>query len=244
MTRTAIETADLKWDPITGCEHDCKAWFGFDCWAQRGMARQRKDFAPRVMLDRLHEPLDRTKPAIVAACWQGDLFGDWQRAEHIKLVLAIASACPHLTFQFLTKNPRRLVEFSPYPANCWVGASVPRQIAHDNLHQPPLWADVRQYFPKIKAAVRFVSFEPLLGPILLPDKKARLPFEWAIIGGLSGERLQPATVWSERQLNADRLSMQLGHRGIPHYVKGNLAMPCLPREWPHGFEPPTRRKAE
>jgi hypothetical protein len=94
----------------------------------------------------------------------------------------------------------------------------------------------------VKAAVRFISFEPLLGTILLPAR-SKCAFDWAIVGGLSGERLEHRAPLMPRQFHALSLSRRLTWRRIPHYVKSNLAMPCLPKQWPFGFRPPMPRRA-
>ncbi len=240
MNRTGIETATHSWQVATGCLHNCKERFGFDCWARRAAARSGAGFQPAFRLDRIEEPLKRRNaPALVAVAWMADLFGTWVDSSHIRRVLAMADVCRWHTFQFLTKNPGRLAEFNPWPPNCWVGASVP---AESDLQGRPVLADTLAALAKVKGGVRFISFEPLVCPVRLPDHP--LPIKWAIVGGLSGEKLKHEPLLSQRQYRASRISASLRDWGVPHYVKANLAMPCLPRDWPRGFTPPTRRNAE
>lgn len=93
-----------------------------------------------------------------------DLFGDWVPEEWIEAVLNRTQRADysHHTYQFLTKNPKRLKDFNPWPSNCWVGTTITNQ------------ADADERLPwllQVDAPIRFVSHEPLMGEtdITKPD---------------------------------------------------------------------------
>jgi protein gp37 len=154
MNKTAIETADYTWNPVSGCNHGC-SW----CYARTIAARfYPKDigFAPHFYPGRLSEPAKAKKPSKIFTVSMGDLFGDWVPTLWIAAVLEQVYKNPQHTFQFLTKNPKRLKDFNPWPTNCWVGTTVTNQ------------ADADERLPwllKVDASVLFVSHEPLLGQI-------------------------------------------------------------------------------
>ena len=182
MNKTKIEYTDFTWNPVTGCYgpngHLCSY-----CFAQRIAERfstaskigeVEKDhllqtnktysnnpfpqgFKPTFYPNRLDEPIVRDKPSRIFVSDMGDLFGDWVPKSWVDTVLNVVKECPQHTFLFLTKNPKRYKEFN-FPNNAWLGTSVENQSAADEriplLLQTP-------------AAVRFISAEPLLGPINL-----------------------------------------------------------------------------
>lgn len=119
---------------------------------------------------------------------------DGVRPEYLPLmdwILDTAAKCPHLILQWLTKRPWNLVKWwkasgrKVWPANLWIGVSVENQEA----------ADTRiPWLLKIPAKVRFLSMEPLLGPVGLgfaPETWNGCPIDWCIIGGESGNKARP-----------------------------------------------------
>jgi protein gp37 len=110
-----------------------------------------------------------------------DLFHEEVPVDFIAKVWSIMGACPQHTFQILTKRPRRaadLTEELPLLPNVWLGTSV--ESADYLLRLDEL--------RPARAAVRFISFEPLLGSVAGADLRR---FHWAIVGGESGPRARP-----------------------------------------------------
>lgn len=160
---TKIEWTDTTWNPVTGCSKvsaGCK-----HCYAE-GIAKRfwgdRKFTDVQTHPKRLEQPLHWKKPRRIFVNSMSDLFHDDVPTHFIVSVMAVAEKCPQHTFQVLTKRPKRMLEFfdvemcCPAPNNVHLGVSVEDQPTADEriplLLQTP-------------AAVRFVSCEPLLGPI-------------------------------------------------------------------------------
>ncbi len=178
MSKSAIEWTDYSWNPVTGCTPVSEGCA--NCYAQHMAQRLKgrygypKDdpFRPgTVHEDRMEEPLRWKKPRRVFVCSMGDPFHDAVRTETIDRILEVILACPQHTFMLLTKRPqnieRKLYEITEanpirelgdndYIPNLWFGVSVENQAAA-NERIPELL--------KTPAAVRFVSCEPLLGPV-------------------------------------------------------------------------------
>ncbi len=124
------------------------------------------------------------------------------------------SKSPHHTFQFLTKNPRRLKELNPWPDKCWAGVTATDQGMFD--------VAVRQ-LKEVEVGTRFVSAEPLLGPIRMEEDPG---LDWLIIGAQTGRRpMQPLNAW------VDDLVADAQHWGIKIFCKGNLEGYFI-TEWP------------
>lgn len=110
-----------------------------------------------------------------------DLFHEQVSFEYIERVFAVMAATPQHTYQVLTKRAERLQEIGQrllWPQNVWMGVSVERE---------DYWFRV-QCLRNVKARVRFLSLEPLLGPLSLLDFEG---IHWVIAGGESGPRARP-----------------------------------------------------
>ena len=186
-TTTTIEWTEMTWNPVTGCtkvSQGCK-----HCYAERmarrleamGSDRYRNGFQVTLHPDLLDVPRRWRQPRLVFVNSMSDLFHDDIPLAYIQRVFATMRDCSHHTFQVLTKRSERLAEFAPYlawPRNVWMGVSV--EDAHV-LHRI-------QDLQGVPAAVRFLSLEPLIGPL------DALPLEgihWAIVGGESGPKARP-----------------------------------------------------
>jgi protein gp37 len=248
VNRTAIEWTDYTWNPVTGCwgpggtpEKPNRCPY---CYAHKLAKRfyhgypPGDSFAPLFMPDRLSEPAKVKKPSKIFVSSMGDLFGDWVPDEWIAEVQQTAHDTPQHTFQFLTKNPKRLKDFNPWPSNCWVGTTVTNQEDADERLPWLLQAD---------APVRFVSHEPLLGetnivPFITqeysPEEKDRIrafgcavpnrfvlqdTIHWAIIGAMTG----PGAVKVEAACVVN-LEYQYQMAGVPVFEKDNLQYLCDP----------------
>ncbi len=182
-----IEWTEHTWNPVTGCvkvSQGCK-----NCYAERmakrlkamGAARYANGFEPTLHWDLISAPRAWKKPRLVFVNSMSDLFQDDVPEEFIRRVFMTMQACPQHTFQILTKRSermRRLAASLHWPRNVWMGVSVedPRVI-----HRI---ADLAA----VPAAVRFLSCEPLIGPLedIRLDK-----IGWVIVGGESGPRARP-----------------------------------------------------
>jgi protein gp37 len=212
MNKTDIEWTDFTWNPVTGCLHGCPY-----CYA-RATARRfytpEIGFSPHFWPERIGEPGRRRKPAKIFVTSMGDLFGDWVPGNWWRGVFDAVSQSPQHTFQFLTKNPRRLKEMNPWPDNCWAGVTATDQGMFD--------VAVR-HLKEVGIATKFVSAEPLLGPIRIKEDPG---LNWLIIGAQTGRRpMQPSNAW------VDDLVADAHCWGIKIFCKDNLEA-CSIREWP------------
>lgn len=196
MSATKIEWADARWNPVTGCSRvseGCR-----NCYAERmakrlaGRCEYPADdpFSVTFHPGRLHEPTRWRKPRRVFVCSMADLFHDDVDVAWLHGVFDVISACAQHTFMVLTKRPERMFNFfagtsgaglnvEPMP-NLWLGVSVENQAAA---------TDRIGWLLDTPAAVRFVSCEPLLGPVDLLPWMASL--DWVIVGGESGPGARP-----------------------------------------------------
>ena len=165
-----IEWTDATWSPVTGCapiSEGCQ-----NCYAQRMANRLRgrcgypADDPFRVTLhpERLGEPLRWRKPSRVFVCSMGDLFHPDVQPIWLSMIFNVIRECPQHTFMVLTKRPEIALEhlgnamLQPYFGlpNLWIGVTAENQQRADE--RIPILLE-------IPAAVRFVSVEPMLGPV-------------------------------------------------------------------------------
>jgi protein gp37 len=182
MAMTTIEWTEATWNPVTGCSKfssGCQ-----NCYAERmagrlkamGQPKYRNGFKLTVHPRALSIPMAWRKPRMVFVNSMSDLFHEEVPDDFIMQVFEVMREASWHTFQILTKRPHRLEELNgsiPWPANVWMGVTVEEGAYTDRLE--PLKAS--------DAAVKFVSFEPLLGSISDPDLDG---IDWAIVGGESG----------------------------------------------------------
>lgn len=199
--KSSIEWTEATWNPTTGCDRISR---GCDhCYAltlakrlkAMGNAKYQADGDPRtsgpgfdvtVHPDTLTLPLRWRQPRIVFVNSMSDLFHARVPDAFIFRVFEVMQATPRHTYQVLTKRSlrlRRLAPRLPWPTNVWMGVSV-----EDDGHVRRV-DDLRH----VPAAVRFISAEPLLGP--LPSLNLE-GVDWLIAGGESGHRARPvAASW-------------------------------------------------
>ena len=162
--RSAISWTEASWNPVTGCT---KVSAGCaHCYAERFAERWRgipghpyeQGFDLKLWPDRLELPLRWKAPRMIFVNSMSDLFHEAVPLSFIEQVFATMAAARRHTFQVLTKRSRRLAEVADsldWPANVWVGVTVESDAflaRADELREVP-------------AAVRFISAEPLLGPL-------------------------------------------------------------------------------
>lgn len=199
MADTSIEWTDATWNPVAGCTimsagcTNCYAMrmaarleaMGVDKY--RGLTRKSGGRAKWTGVLRLDEgalsvPEKWSKPRNVFVNSMSDLFHPEVPSDFIGRVWEVMKRTPRHTYQILTKRPDRMADvlssgFDVLP-NVWLGASVEdERVIHrlDELRQVP-------------AAIRFVSFEPLIGSVA--DGKLD-GIHWAIVGGESGPNARP-----------------------------------------------------
>lgn len=200
MAETSIEWTDATWNPVAGCTVITPGCT--NCYAMRmaarlesmgvpkyaGLTRKSGDryvWTGKVTLDRkaLDAPTRWRKPRKIFVNSMSDLFHEAVPSEFVAEVWSVMRATPHHTYQVLTKRPKRMRELvSQLPLallpNVWLGASVEDARVLNRLD------DLRA----TPAAVRFVSFEPLIGSVADADLTG---MHWAIVGGESGPRARP-----------------------------------------------------
>jgi protein gp37 len=191
--RSTIEWTEATWNPTTGCDRVSR---GCDnCYAlalakrlkAMGQPRYQLDGDPRTSgpgfgvtlhFDSLSLPRAWARPRLVFVNSMSDLFHAKVPLSFVQEVFDIMAATPQHTYQVLTKRARRLRRIAPelnWPPNVWMGVSVEDTAVLDRID------DLRA----VPASVRFLSCEPLLGP--LPE----LPLDgidWVIAGGESGSK--------------------------------------------------------
>ena len=181
-TNSSIEWTEMTWNPVTGCNkvsEGCR-----HCYAERmafrlhAMRNRRYENGFKVTLheDLVDVPRRWKAPRTIFVNSMSDLFHDVVPIEFIAKVFATMAECPQHTFQVLTKRSERLKNLCtqlPWPKNVWMGVSVENESVLGRV------SDLRH----VPAAVRFLSCEPLIGPL----KNLELHgIQWVIVGGESG----------------------------------------------------------
>lgn len=170
MQRTKIEWATHVWNPTSGCSTNCPY-----CYAAAMARRFKRSFEPTCHPEKLDEPLRLKKPARIFVDSAGDLFDPWIPCEFIEQVFNVMSNSPQHTYQVLTKQPGKMLAF--IKAYC---ETLPRLVKRGIIPAPNVQLgvsvtnqrDADERIPlllRTPAAVRFVSVEPMLGPVDLGE---------------------------------------------------------------------------
>ncbi|MEU6071393.1 phage Gp37/Gp68 family protein [Streptomyces sp. NPDC047082] len=194
--RSSIEWTEATWNPTTGCD---RVSAGCDhCYAltlarrlkAMGSAKYQNDGDPRTSgpgfeltlhPDALRVPYGWKSARTVFVNSMSDLFHARVPLDYVRQVFEVIADTPQHTYQVLTKRGRRLrmvADRLEWPTNLWMGVSV------ETAKELPRVDDLRQ----VPAAVRFLSCEPLLGPLTGLDLSC---IDWAIVGGESGPGARP-----------------------------------------------------
>ncbi len=187
MAQSSIEWTQLTWNPTTGCSKisaGCKF-----CYAEvmsrrlKGMGQEKyKDgFKLRVHVDTLSLPYSWPSSRIVFVNSMSDLFHEDVPLDFIKAVFKVMNENPQHIFQVLTKRAHRLEIISNelhWSNNIWMGVSVENAEVVYRI----------EHLKKCDAAVKFLSLEPLIGPL---DDLNLEGIHWVIVGGESGHRPRP-----------------------------------------------------
>ena len=184
--RSSIEWTEATWNPVTGCTKVSPGCA--HCYAETFAERFRgvpghpyeRGFDLQLRPERLEQPLTWAQPRMIFVNSMSDLFHENIDLAYIREVFRVMRRANWHTFQILTKRSQRIAEIAPrlcWPDNIWMGVSVENQ----------RWTSRIDDLRKVPANVRFLSCEPLLGPLDL-DLRG---ISWVIVGGESGPRARP-----------------------------------------------------
>ena len=187
MSKSKIEWTEVTWNPTTGCNKvsaGCKNCYA-EIFARRlkamGSDKYRNGFRLTVHPDVIKEPYSWKKPRKVFVNSMSDLFHEKIPLPFLKKVFDVMNDTPQHVYQVLTKRSERLVEIADnfeWTNNIWMGVSVENEkVIHriDHLKKTP-------------AKIKFLSIEPLLGPLPKLDLDG---IDWVIVGGESGRKSRP-----------------------------------------------------
>ncbi|MBK7403111.1 MAG: phage Gp37/Gp68 family protein [Phycisphaerales bacterium] len=220
-----IEWTQATWNPVAGCTPVSPGCL--NCYAARmalrlahmpnGTGRKyaqtakrardgRPVFSGHINLDEQNLDLPRSWKLgrTIFVNSMSDLFHDGVPDEYIKRVFRVMEECPQHRFQVLTKRPERALEMAaqlPWPDHIWMGTSVETRAYYERI----------RLLQRIPAKVRFLSCEPLLGPL------KRMPLagiHWVIVGGESGPGARPMQgSW------VLEIKSQCEAKGVPFFFK-------------------------
>jgi protein gp37 len=207
---SSIEWTDATWNPVTGCTKispGCK-----NCYAERlalrlremGNRRYANDFNLTLHPDVLELPLRWTKPKMIFVNSMSDLFHESVPEKYIQKIFSVMEKAHWHKFQILTKRADRLAQIAQrlsWPTHIWQGVSVENKTYINRI----------ALLRKVPATIRFLSIEPLLGPI------PNLPLDgihWVIVGGESGPGHRPISAEWVRDIRKQCVSAN-----VPFFFK-------------------------
>ncbi len=187
MSKSAIEWIESTWNPVTGCtkiSSGCK-----NCYAERmahrlhsmGLDKYKEGFHVAIHPTTLDDPLRWGKPRMIFVNSMSDLFHEEVDMEFIQRVFRTMNRAEQHTFQVLTKRPERLRELDSlvtWSPNIWMGTSI----------ESVRWLFRLDILKHSQAKVKFLSLEPLLGPLGQMDLD---DMDWVIAGRESGPGAHP-----------------------------------------------------
>ena len=208
--KSAIEWTEATWNPVTGCTKvspGCK-----NCYAERlalrlramGNPRYTKGFDLTLHPDQVDLPLRWRQPRKIFVNSMSDLFHEDVPLEFIQRVFEAMNTAGRHQFQVLTKRAQRLAEVAPdleWGPNIWQGVSI----------ESADYCDRARFLMDVPASVRFLSVEPLLGPI--PDLPVQ-GIDWVIVGGESGPKHRPVHEDWVREIRN-----RCAEQGVPFFFK-------------------------
>lgn len=203
MGKTGIEWTDVTWNPVTGCT---RVSSGCDnCYAATLANRlleetylsrppvvdsditRRDPFAVRLWPERVRQPLSWRRPRTVFVNSMSDLFHSDIPEDYVRRLFEVMLEADWHTYQILTKRPGRAARFwrrhrdlfsdDAIPGHVWIGTSVENQDVAFRV----------EHLRSVPAEVRFLSCEPLIGPLTLD----MTGIHWVIVGGESGPIRRP-----------------------------------------------------
>lgn len=187
MAQSSIEWTEMTWNPTTGCtkiSQGCKF-----CYAEimsnrlhsMGIDKYKDKFKVRIHSNALNTPYTWKKSKVVFVNSMSDLFHKDVPLSFIKKVFKVMNENPQHVFQVLTKRAERLHELHKefkWSHNIWMGVSIENMEVIERI----------DFLRKTGARVKFLSLEPLLGPL---DNLNLKSIDWVIVGGESGHKARP-----------------------------------------------------
>ena len=198
MSQSSIEWTEKTWNPVTGCTKispGCK-----NCYAEKFALRLRSmgsknytnGFKLTLHKNLIERPLEWKKPSTIFVNSMSDLFHDDVPDDFIISVFETMNNADWHQFQVLTKRPNRLVDLNKkinWTNNIWMGTSI----------ETSKYLDRMDLLRKTSAKTKFLSLEPLLGPL---PKMNLSKIDWVIVGGESGPKSREMkTEWVEDIFN-------------------------------------------
>jgi protein gp37 len=191
MAQSSIEWTEMTWNPTTGCTKisaGCKYCYA-EVMAKRlqamGIEKYKDGFNMALHEEALNTPYSWKGSKLVFVNSMSDLFHPEIPLEFIKKVFKVMNDNPQHTFQVLTKRADRLYEVHEqleWSQNIWMGVSVEDARVVDRV----------DFLRETNAKVKFLSCEPLIGPLV----EMRLDnIDWVIVGGESGRKARPIKEW-------------------------------------------------
>ena len=208
--RSPIEWTQATWNPVRGCTKvspGCK-----HCYAETFAERFRgvgghpfeQGFDLRLVPAALDLPLRWRKGRLIFVNSMSDLFHEGVSDDFVERVFAVMHTARHHQFQVLTKRAERMLAFTQrrgVPPNAWMGVSVESAAYRARI----------SLLRRVPARVRFLSIEPMLGPVGTLDLRG---IHWVIVGGESGA--------GAREMKAEwvrDVRRQCRHAGVPFFFK-------------------------
>lgn len=232
-----IEWTDNTANPIAGCPHACR--WKVDgkiaiCYAENIAENLAQKAYPEGFNAQYWRPseldairaLNKKKPEDnkVFVVSMGDLFAHNIFAKHIEIVLQTLRECTNLTFQLLTKNPKRIVnEFNDqFADNIWVGVSSAPDFMHGkelSYHQQRTWMHkAMEQLAQVNVPIRWMSFEPLSWDMYTIIRDYPGVLKWSVIGAATNGR----TVYDPNIDDVRNLLTVLDDQQVPVFYKSNL----------------------
>jgi protein gp37 len=214
---SSIEWTQATWNPVTGCTKVSPGCA--HCYAETFAERFRgvpghpyeNGFDLQLRPERLELPLTWKKPRLIFVNSMSDLFHEDVPAEFVASAFATMRLADWHTFQVLTKRPERAAALAPqlgdWPDNVWMGTSVENQ----------RWTTRIDHLRRVPARTRFLSCEPLLGPLSLD----LTDIHWVIVGGESGPKARPM-----KEEWAESIRAQCECASVPFFFKQWGAYDC------------------
>lgn len=237
-----IEWTDFSWNVIGGCQHGCR-WTMPDgsiaeCYAETVAERVAQRAYPHGFEHHywneklLNEPLKLKTPSKIFLDSMSDLMGHWVPRDQIERVLDVCREASQHTFQLLTKNAPRLLDFD-FPPNVWVGVSAPPTMMFgkplSKTQQTRMVKRQIEVLREVDVPVRWMSIEPLsfdIAPLLV-----NAGLQWAVIGAATNGRktYQPEPEWVENVIKV------LRDQEARIFFKGNLIWEDWLEEFPQSM---------
>ncbi|MEP2026847.1 MAG: phage Gp37/Gp68 family protein [Reichenbachiella sp.] len=187
MAQSSIEWTEMTWNPTTGCSKisaGCKFCYA-EIMSRRlqamGIEKYKDNFEVRIHPEALKTPYSWKKSKVVFVNSMSDLFHEDVPLEFIQKVFKVMRENPQHVFQVLTKRAERLHKLSEHlkwSHNIWMGVSVEDERVVERV----------SFLRNTEAKVKFLSLEPLIGPLQNLNLKG---MDWVIVGGESGHKPRP-----------------------------------------------------